>query len=109
MGNYRDLLVKRLGTRVGLPGFEPLLIWSQALPHKTSTQKAELITLTEALRWEKRGWEITYQNDRVLGQTRKRPIFTLFFSPIKMAVSCGSSDSRGKIITSVGLIPTPEL
>nr|KAF6441004.1 hypothetical protein HJG63_012233 [Rousettus aegyptiacus] len=28
-------------------------IWSQALPHGTSAQKAELITLTEALRWGK--------------------------------------------------------
>ena len=28
-------------------------IWSQALPHRTSAQKAELITLTETLRWGK--------------------------------------------------------
>ena len=29
------------------------IIWSQALSHRTSAQKAELIALTEAIRWRK--------------------------------------------------------
>mgnify|MGYP002507278431 FL=1 len=39
-------------------------IWSQALPHRTSAQKAELIALTEALRWGKDKGVTVYTDSR---------------------------------------------
>lgn len=48
------------------------------------------------------------KGDTVLGQTMKRPIFTLF-SLIKNGNFIGFSDGRVENLTSVGRIPKPEL